>query len=135
MNRRVLASCISFCLPVLKEQLLTFRKAPLAILELLGPRAHIIAACVAQNIIHGVGLINISPILAYNEREFSFVIACAVLSDLWDVDLGWKRPIDRSSRLDKKNRNLWDRHICLSGMVSVVEAQAPNNGYFRHFDG
>ena len=111
---------------------LTLRKTPLAVFKLLRPRTDIVAACVAQDIIQSIGLFNISSSFTNDERELCLVVARIVLGDLWNVDSGWVWSTDGSSRLDEEHRDFWNWHIGLSGVISIVESHASNDGYLSH---
>jgi hypothetical protein len=104
-----------------QEGWITLGEGPLTIAKLLCPSAHVIAAGVAENVIHSIALGDILSVLTDNESELCFVVGCLILDKLGNIDLLGIGPVERCSGFDQEDWVRRDRHVGFLGVIVVVE--------------
>jgi hypothetical protein len=70
-----------------------------------------------------------------DEGKFTFVVARAVLRDLWHIYRGWKWSTDRRPWFHEQDRDIGDRHVGFLGVVAIVQSQAADGRYIFHSNG
>lgn len=112
----------------------TLRKTPLAVLKLLRTSTNIVTRSKTQNMVHGLGLRNVTTGLANDKRQFRFVVTGSVLGDLGHIDLGRVGTVQCSPGLDEENGHVRDGHVGFPGVVAVVKTHASDDGDILYLD-
>lgn len=112
----------------------TFSKAPLAVLQLLCSSTNIISASIPKDVAQSLRLGNVAAVFADDEGELGLIVRSIILGDLGDVDLGGIGTIEGCSWLDEQYRNIWNGHIGLLCVVSIVETETSDQCCLLHGD-
>lgn len=85
-----------------------FAETPLALSELTGPARYIVCRCIAQDVIHGIGLGHVLGRFRKNDCELRLVVGTVVLECEFRNDSRCRvRARQRSRRLTSKNSQRW----------------------------